>query len=1238
MKKMLLVFALMLGLVWAVLPSTAVAAGSKAGDDAHRWRVEDLYASPADWEQDLDRLRRELTAFADCKDKLAKSPERMGACLDQQFAILSRQTRLITYASLVHDQDRRDPKGQKLFQRAEAIGTETKAALSFVRPDILRIPPRKLKSFLKSKRLTGYRQYIDNITRRRAHVLSPIAEETIARAGDLANLPQNVYMTVADVNAEAPVVTLSDGKQVAITRTNYMRTRAAPVREDRAKVFKAFWGTYRDFRETYAGLLSGAVSRDHYYAKVRNYKSDLEAALDEDNIPIAIYTNMIKQVRAGRNLLWRYLGLRRKMLGLEDLRYHDLYTSIVPSRSMEYSWQDTRRVLLSAMAPLGSEYGQVLKQAFDNRWIDVYPAADKRSNGAVYGDLHGAHPYVLLNHNDDYLSLTMAAHEVGNAVHSHLSHQNQKVHNAKRANLVSLVAANVNENLLRLHLYSQATDRQQKLYLLGQYLETWRQVLFRQALFSEFELALHKLAKKGIPLTADRLDQTYLELLRVYYGDAKGVTKIDPLYAVEWAYVTHIYQNFFVYQYPVSFIAGTAIAEKIFSGDTRTRDAYLTMLKSGGAQYPTELFKLAGVDLSRPRPYRESFRALAKALDEVERLVAEEEQSDGQVAQPLRSQVKEEHKWDLGQMYGDVKAWEKDLAQLERDLGKFSRCKGKLGSSPARLASCLDKLFAIGKRADRLRGYAERLHDQDAKERQGQELADRIGRAGTKMSAAVSFVRPEILSIPAKKLKRFLQSPKLADYRHYLDNTLRLKDHVLSPIEEEIIARAGDLTKLPQNVYMTVSTLNVPFPTVTLKDGQRVRMTQSMYTRYRGVADRDDRIKVFRAFWGTYQKYRETYASLLAGVINRDHYFAKVRKYDSALESALGKTNVPTEIYKNMIKQVRAARPLLWRFLRLRKKMLGIDQLGYHDLYASIVPAVDLKYDYDAARAHITKAMAPLGKDYLSIMKMAFDDRWTDVYPTANKRSGAYMSGAAYDVHPFVLLNYNDNYDSMSTTAHEFGHAAHSYLANKYQKYQNADYPIFTAEVASIVNENLLRLDIVDQERDTQKKASLLGQYLDDWRTTVFRQALFAEFELKLHEIAQSGTPLTADLLDRTYLQLLREYYGEAEGVCKIDPLYAVEWAYIPHLYYNFYMFQYTTSFIASTTIANKIHGGDMQTRDNYLGMLKAGGSKYPVDLLKMAGVDLREETPYREAFAVLERVVEYLEQAMIPKQDPSKR
>jgi len=592
-----------------------------------------------------------------------------------------------------------------------------------------------------------------------------------------------------------------------------------------------------------------------------------------------------------------------------------------------------------------------------------------------------------------------------------------------------------------------------------------------------------------------------------------------------------------------------------------------------------------------------------------------------------RSQVQEQYKWNLTDLYESQAAWDADHAKLGKQLKKMKKCKGQLRRGVKRLAACLDQQFDLTKRLYRMYSYAMRLHDQDARETGGQELKSRIQKLATEVEASLSFVEPEILRIPPARLKKSLKSKRMKNYRHYIDNITRRRAHILSPGEEKIVAEAGNLASVPSNVYQTLSTVNLPYPEVTLSSGEKVTLTAAMYTRYRGVDNRADRLKVFKAFWDVHKDFRESYASLLAGVVNRDHYYTKVRKYKSDLHSSLDRTNVPTTIYTNMIEQVRAARPLLWRFMKVRKKLLGLDDLGYHDLYASIIPAMKMKFAYDEAKKILVEALGPLGEDYVGILEKGFAERWTDVYPTKGKRSGAYSDGSAYDVHPYLLLNYNDDYQSLSTMAHEFGHALHSYLSNENQPFVLADYPIFVAEVASTVNENLLRLHMLAKEKDRKKQLFLLGQHLENFRQTVFRQALFAEFELAIHDLAQKGTPLTADKLDEQYLKLLREYYGEAEGIIKIDPLYAVEWSYIPHFYYNFYMFQYTTSFIAATAIAEWIYDGDDKARKGYLKMLGAGGSKYPVQLLRMSGVNMSGAEPYERAFKSMEKSLDQIDE-----------
>jgi oligoendopeptidase F len=550
-----------------------------------------------------------------------------------------------------------------------------------------------------------------------------------------------------------------------------------------------------------------------------------------------------------------------------------------------------------------------------------------------------------------------------------------------------------------------------------------------------------------------------------------------------------------------------------------------------------------------------------------------------------------------------------------------------MGKSAKQLAEGLDRIYALTKRLYRLHVYAMRFHDQDARIPEGQALKDRIQKVVTEVNAALSFVEPEILGIPPGKLSAWLKSKRLKAYRHNLHNVTRRRSHILGPKQEELIAWAGNLAAVPSDVYQALSTLNLPYPEVELRTAGRVTLTPAMYNRYRALEDRGDRLRVFRAFWGLHDKFKEAFAVLLSGVVSRDRYYAMARKYQSDLQASLDHNHVPARIYTNMIKQVRAGLSLLRRYLELRRRALGLDDLGYHDLYASIVPAVKMEISYEKARETILQSLEPLGAEYTAALSMAYGQRWVDVYPTRGKRSGAYSSGDAYDVHPYVLLNYNDDYESMSTMTHEFGHALHSYFANRHQPFHLADYPTFVAEVASTVNENLLRLHLAEKEPDRRMKIFLLSQHLENFRTTVYRQCLFAEFELWIHEQAQKGEPLTADSLGKQYLKLLREYYGEAKGPIRIDPLYSVEWAFIPHFYYNFYMFQYTTSFIAATAIAARIHAGDTRGRDHYLKLLKAGGSRYPVQLLRAAGADMQTAAPYRQAFGSMQRTLDEIEE-----------
>lgn len=582
--------------------------------------------------------------------------------------------------------------------------------------------------------------------------------------------------------------------------------------------------------------------------------------------------------------------------------------------------------------------------------------------------------------------------------------------------------------------------------------------------------------------------------------------------------------------------------------------------------------------------------------------------------------------WNLRALFADQAAWESAAKAVEKSLPQLQLCKGTLAKSAHQLAQCLTLSYQINKDFARVAAYAQRLNDADGNDALGQELVGRVGKLGSKLAEAASFVNPEILAIAPQRLKNLQTDKELAPYRFALDNIVRLREHSLNTREAEIAAQSSEMAAAASKIYGTFSTLNHPFAKVKLKNGEEVELTHAAYTKYRTAPDADDREKIFQAFFGSFQKTRETYASLLEASINRDHFFAKLQKYDSDMAASLSVTNVPQPVYTTMLEQIKDHKQLLWRYLKLKQKMLGLKELKYSDLYLPLTRTKAPKYTFDEAKSLAYASIKPLGSDYAKILDQALSEGWIDIYPKKGKRSGAYMDGSAYDVHPYMLMNYNNDYESVSTFLHEFGHAGHSYLANANQAYQYADYPIFVAEVASTFNENLLHHQLVKDAKDNQTKLFLLGQYLDAWRTTIFRQALFADFEQKIHSMSAEGKTLTADLLEQTYLKLLKDYYGEAEGVVKVDPIYATEWAYVGHFFNSFYMFQYTTSFIASTALAEKVYNAEPSARDLYLNMLKAGGSQYPIDLLKIGGVDMSSSAPYGIAFKSMEEALEQAE------------
>jgi len=592
-----------------------------------------------------------------------------------------------------------------------------------------------------------------------------------------------------------------------------------------------------------------------------------------------------------------------------------------------------------------------------------------------------------------------------------------------------------------------------------------------------------------------------------------------------------------------------------------------------------------------------------------------------------RDEIPAKYKWNLADLYASDAAWEQAKKAFEKKMQEIDVYKGHLGDSPQALLKALNTVFDLQKELVKLDGYASMKFDLDTRDAKAMSLKQEIELVSNQFSAQTSFLSPEILKIDPKKIDDFIaREPGLKIYAFYLHDIQRMRPHTLDQAEEKIIADAGLMASAPYNVYGVLSNADMPFPTITLSTGEKVRLSQSAYSRYRASTVRSDRKLVFNKFWKTYNAYKRTLGSTLNAEVQKDLFYARVRKYKTCLEAALDENNIPTSVYYNLIKDINDNLGTLHRYLKIRKRMLGVDTLHYYDIYPPLVSKVKLTYSIEDAKKLVLESLKPLGSEYLNALKYGYAHRWVDVFPTPGKRSGAYSNGSIYDVHPFILLNYNGAYYDVSTLAHESGHTMQSYLSNKYQPYPTSQYPIFVAEVASTFNETLLMHHVLDETKDPDVRLSLLGNFLENIRGTVFRQTQFAEFELKIHEMVEHGESLTGDKLDKVYGDILKKYYGVDKGIMQINPRYFVEWAYIPHFYYNFYVYQYATSFVASQALAAKVLSDDKDAVQRYLTFLKSGGSEYPVKMLQDAGVDLTTSEPFDRTMKTMNQVMDEME------------
>jgi len=595
-----------------------------------------------------------------------------------------------------------------------------------------------------------------------------------------------------------------------------------------------------------------------------------------------------------------------------------------------------------------------------------------------------------------------------------------------------------------------------------------------------------------------------------------------------------------------------------------------------------------------------------------------------------RTEVAPEYTWNTADLFPDAAAWRNAMNQLNDLVPEIAAFQGKLASSARDLYACLELRTELSRRFGRLSTYAGLLSDQDTRDSEALAMKQETSQLGVDLSSRLAFIEPEIAALTSARIDQFIaQEEGLETYAFYLRDVLRRKAHKLSAAEEKIVAEAGLMSDAAYSTYSIFSNAELPYPEVKLSDGTTVLVDQAGYSRYRTLPVREDREKVFQAFFTTLGQYRRTFGTQLYANVKRDMFYARARHYENCLSTALDDNAIPVEVYHALIRNINTNLPTFHRYLKLRQRMLGVPQLEYHDLYAPVVKGVELNYAYDEARQLILTALAPLGSDYQKVVEEAFRSRWIDLYPTTGKRSGAYSNGSAYDVHPYILMNYSGQYNDVSTLAHELGHALHSHFSNSSQPYPLADYPIFVAEVASTLNEALLIDHILKTIKDDDIRLSLLMSHLDGIKGTLFRQTQFAEFELAIHEAAERGETLTGDKLTELYRAIFRKYYGADQGICDVDDLYALEWAFIPHFYYNFYVYQYSTAFTASTALSRKILNHEKGAVESYLEFISAGGSDYPIELLKKAGVDMTTTEPFTQAMAAMNRTMDEIEKIL---------
>jgi oligoendopeptidase F len=586
--------------------------------------------------------------------------------------------------------------------------------------------------------------------------------------------------------------------------------------------------------------------------------------------------------------------------------------------------------------------------------------------------------------------------------------------------------------------------------------------------------------------------------------------------------------------------------------------------------------------------------------------------------------------WDLSDLYRTPEAWTAEHDKLQEEAKGLEQYKGTLGKSAADMLKALSAYSHVRKESARLSVYAGLKGDENVKIAVNQERQQSAQALETLISSRTAWLAPEILTIGADKVYAFeKESPELAKrFGFFLDNTLRAAPHTLGVEAEGVLAEAGNVLNQPNTIYSQLANGELPFPEITLSDGKKVRLDQAAYNKYRQSLNRDDRKHVFDSYWKTFHDFQGTMGSTLTAQVLGEVFEARVRHFPNSLAAATFTDNMPETVYRTLVAQANKGLPVLHRYLTLRKKALGVtDELQYYDMYP---PIFDLpnppKFSVAESKRIALDVTSAYGPEYTGLLKKGMTGRWMNLFPHEGKANGAYMNGAAYDVHPYLLFNNHDDYESLTTFVHEWGHAVHTLLTTETQPFEKSDYSTFIAETASIGNEMLLNDYMVEHAKNKAEKLYYLGQGLELIRTTFFRQTMFAEFQLALHEEVEKGGSLSGERMTDIYCGLLKKYYGDAEGITKINPDYCIEWAFIPHFYYGFYVYQYATSMAGAAQFTNAIEHEGKPARDRFINMLKAGGSDYPYELYKKAGLDMATPAPYEALMARMTRIMDEIE------------